>query len=138
MGTTANSGIFRFAHVFQVPLVLVINGFLAWHYYSRGARQILDQYRFGPLLLHTVGTMLVLVQPIFDSPGGIIYDMKHGFPQSKIKPPKFTQGGFWHHGYLMAFFQVTGLLCIVTASLWSAGVFSKGQRLLEEQDKHAA
>jgi len=132
LGTTVNAGFFRWTHILQVPLVLLINSFLAWHYYRRGTEKPNDPYRFGPLALQILGALLVLVQPVFDSPGGIIHDMQHGFPKGPIKPPKFTKGGFWHHGYLMAFFQVTGLLCIASASLWSAGVCSTAKSLYED------
>mmetsp|Transcript_126353 Transcript_126353/g.282338 ORF Transcript_126353/g.282338 Transcript_126353/m.282338 type:complete len:89 (-) Transcript_126353:46-312(-) len=65
----------------------------------------------------------MLVQPVFDSPGGIIFDLRNGFGSDQISPPKLTEGGFWHHGYVMAAFQVSGLLCIAFASIWSAGIF---------------
>lgn len=119
----------------QVPLVLLINGYLALLYYDRSKDKLDDSMRFGPLALHLLGTLLVLVQPIFDEPGGILYDMKHGFDDQDVKPPEFTNGGFWHHGYTMAFFQVSGVVCIASASLWSSGLFGKTQTLLDEQNK---
>lgn len=132
-----NSGIFKWSHIFQVPIVLLINGFLAFHYYRRGESKTEGTYRFGPLYLHLLGTVLVLVQPVLDPHGGsILYDIQHGFNHhGTIEPPHFFAGGFWHHGALMAFFQVSGLVCIATASLWSSGVFQKTQRLLEERDQ---
>eukprot|EP00931_Biecheleriopsis_adriatica_P081967 TRINITY_DN55337_c0_g1_i1.p1 TRINITY_DN55337_c0_g1~~TRINITY_DN55337_c0_g1_i1.p1 ORF type:complete len:140 (-),score=17.21 TRINITY_DN55337_c0_g1_i1:89-508(-) len=126
---------YKWSHILQVPLILIINTLLGWHYYKKGADRVEDPYRFGPLALHILGTCLVLVQPVFDKNGGILADMQHGYGSQTVHPPKFTQGGFWHHGYLMAAFSVSGLLCIASASLWSSGVFEKANRLLEDSDK---
>jgi len=112
-------------HILQVPLVLLINGYLAWRLHQKYRNSPEDPNCYGPLILHITGTCMVLAQPIFDSPGGILYDIRNGMESGRIEPPKLTQGGFWHHGAFMAFFQVTGLVCIAFASLWSAGVFKK-------------
>lgn len=135
LGTTVSAGAFKWSHILQVPIVLLMNGYLAWLYYDRSKDKMDDTMRFGPLALHVLGTLLVLVQPIFDAPGGILYDMQHGYSGHAVKPPEFTNGGFWHHGYVMASFQVSGIVCIASASLWSSGVFEKTQTLLDEQNK---
>uniref|UniRef100_A0A7S1S486 Uncharacterized protein n=1 Tax=Alexandrium catenella TaxID=2925 RepID=A0A7S1S486_ALECA len=74
---------------------------------------------YGPLALHILGTLLVLTQPVFDSPGGIVYDIQHGLASGPLKPPVMAKGGFWHHGWFMALCQVSGLACFIGASIWS-------------------
>lgn len=90
---------------------------------------------FGPLALHIAGTLLVLTQPIFDSPGGIIYDIKHGLASGPLKPPVMTEGGFWHHGWIMALCQVSGLVCFVSASVWSIRIHD--EEGAEDDDEEA-
>jgi len=134
--------------VLSIPFILLINGYLAWHYYKRGAENVEDPWRYGPLALQLVGAVLVLIMPVFDKGGLIMLCQscsKNGLPENlfnpsaagQAKPPEFFQGGFWHHGYFMAFCQVSGLLCILCAGLWSGGVFRKSQQLLEEQEKRS-
>lgn len=136
-----SAGPFVWSHIVQVPLVLLVNGFLAWLYYTRAAEKPGDSLRHGPLALHCLGTALVLVQPVFDSPGGILSDLRTGFdghlnaePGQRVEPPAFMDGGFWHHGLFMALVQVAGLLCVVSANLWSSGVLEGKEPIREAGD----
>eukprot|EP00746_Dinoflagellata_sp_MGD_P001399 gnl/MRDRNA2_/MRDRNA2_102636_c0_seq1.p1 gnl/MRDRNA2_/MRDRNA2_102636_c0~~gnl/MRDRNA2_/MRDRNA2_102636_c0_seq1.p1 ORF type:complete len:146 (-),score=30.65 gnl/MRDRNA2_/MRDRNA2_102636_c0_seq1:155-592(-) len=133
IGGTVDTAAFGWSHMLQVPIFLVLNSIVAYFYVTKARKsERLDRWR--PLMLHLVGTVLLLIQPIFDT-GGLIDDMKNGLPGSQdvIRPPKLTQGGFWHHGYLMAFFSVSGILCIICASLMAAGVHEKAAKLLKEK-----
>uniref|UniRef100_A0A7S2AJC2 Uncharacterized protein n=1 Tax=Alexandrium andersonii TaxID=327968 RepID=A0A7S2AJC2_9DINO len=130
MGTSATA--YNFAHVVQVPLVLLINGLLAWWYYRRASRTPEPGLgKYGPLALHGLGTLLVLIQPIFDE-GGLITDIKKGLQTQTVTPPHFFSGGLWHHGWLMAFFQISGLLCLLFASVWS--IYIHEEESIEELD----
>lgn len=128
LGTTTSAVAFNWTHRLQVPLLLLVSGLMAWHYAGRASAAAGEAAkaveRFGPLALHVLGTCLLLVQPVFDV-GGLIWDIKHGPATRFVKPPVLTKGGFWHHGWFMAFCEVSGLLCLMAAAIWASALYEE-------------
>mmetsp|Transcript_92488 Transcript_92488/g.261279 ORF Transcript_92488/g.261279 Transcript_92488/m.261279 type:complete len:123 (-) Transcript_92488:111-479(-) len=115
----------------QVPLLLLVNGGLGVWY----ANKVSDgTCPAKALYVHVAGTLLALVQPVFSS-GGIIQDLQTSFSTEPVKPPAFTTGGLWHHGWLMAACQVTGLVLIVYASLLASHFFETLSEQLDATDR---
>lgn len=120
----------------QLPVLLLLNGSLAFYHWRQGlARKGNWSRRFGPLCLHVIGACSVLIMPI-----SVIFtvDLKYGFDWGPVPVPPITQGGFEHHGRVIAFFEIIGVLCIMVAGIWGANVHETLSRLLADASKQGA
>lgn len=120
VGGTATATSYKWAHLLQLPLLLLLNGALAWYYWRKGRQRDGSTWRrFGPLAIHVIGMCCVLVMPV-----SVIFevDMKYGFSDDPVHAPPITKGGFEHHGPVVAFFEIIGVSCLIAAGFLGAGV----------------
>jgi len=136
LGGTASAAAYKWTHLLQLPVLLLLNGALAWHHWRKGLERSGGTWRrFGPLFLHLLGACCVLTMPI-----SVIFtvDMKFGFDWGPVPVPPIARGGFEHHGPVIAFFEITGVLCIIIAGIMGANVHETVARLLADDARQGA
>ena len=115
-----------------MPLLLLVNGTMGAYYKDRASR---GEETWGPFCLHLVGTCLALYMTLFEkgmlpfgpNGDGDLVDPQWIFYGKNVNPPPVLQGGVWHHGPFFAFTAVSGLGCVLVASVWSATQGAKGK-----------
>lgn len=131
LGGTASAASYKWAHLLQIPILLVLNGALAVYYWRKGLKRSGSRWRrFGPLAIHLLGLGCVLVMPV-----SVVFtvDMKYGFDFGPVQVPPIASGGFEHHGFLIAVLEVIGVLCLVVAGVMGANVHETIMALMADE-----
>lgn len=129
---------YSLSHVLQVPIILVVNGYLGvWHrgeamrgpppppHDTSSAREVMAaaaeaDSRWYPLCVHVLGTVLIIIQPLFDPMSGLIFELRdNSLPWNKPVNVSPFSGDLLHHGVGMFLTSLTGFSCVIAAAVWA-------------------